>query len=49
MQTVEELSLVLVDPLYLDIKDGVQIYLLLRYLLQIGGEVELVLLLKDVE
>lgn len=44
MQTVEQLSLVLVDPLHLYVKDGVRVHLHLAVLLQEGGKLEFVLL-----
>lgn len=44
MQTVEQLSLVLVDPFDLDVKHGVGVDLHLVVLLQVHGELHLVLL-----
>ncbi len=47
MQTVEQLPLIFVDPLHLDIKDGVRVHLHLDVLLQEGGELQLALLYGD--
>lgn len=44
VQTVEQLSLVLVDPLDLNVKHGVGVDLYLVVLLQVHGELHLVLL-----
>lgn len=44
MQTVEQLSLVLVDSLDLDVKHGVGVDLHLVVLLQVHGKLQLVLL-----
>lgn len=44
VQTVEQLPLVLVDPLHLHVKDGVRVHFHMAPLLQEGGELQLVLL-----
>ena len=46
VQAVEQLSLVLMDPLHLDVKHGVGVDLHLVVLLQVGGKLQLVLLRK---
>lgn len=49
VQTVEQLPLVFVDPLHLDVKDGLWVHLHLAVLLQEGGELQLVLLQEQTE
>ena len=49
VQAVEQLSLVLVDPLHLDVKHGVGVDLHLVVLLQVDGELQLVFLRRQEE
>lgn len=44
MQTVEQLSFILMNPLHMDVKHGLWIDLHLVVLLKIGGKLHLVLL-----
>lgn len=47
VQTVEQLPLVLMDPLYLDIKDGLWVHLHLTVLLQECSKLQLVFLWRQ--
>ena len=49
MQAGEQLTLGLVDPLHLHLKDGVWVHLHLSLLLQEGGELQLVLLRTETQ